>query len=87
MNKTNPRVIKTLHRIDEALLDNLKNHDFRKITVYTLCRSARINRDLAEQLMAGDPAGLENTQSGLLRDVYREMRTRLFPAAANLTPT
>ena len=44
MNKTDPRVIKTLHRIDEALLDNLKNHDFRKITVDTLCRSARINR-------------------------------------------
>jgi AcrR family transcriptional regulator len=44
MNKTDPRVIKTLHSIDEALLDNLKNHDFRKITVDTLCRSARINR-------------------------------------------
>ena len=41
-------------------------------------RSARISRDLTEQLMAGDPAGLENTQSGLLRDVYREMRTRLL---------
>ncbi len=41
-------------------------------------RSARISRDLAEQLMAGDPTGLENTKSGLLRDVYREMRTRLL---------
>ena len=41
-------------------------------------RSARITRDLAEQLMAGDPTGLENTKSGLLRDVYREMRTRLL---------
>ena len=41
-------------------------------------RSVKIARDLAEQLMAGDPAGLENTQSGLLRDVYREMRTRLL---------
>ena len=41
-------------------------------------RSARITRDLAEQLMSGDPAGLENTKSGLLRDVYREMRTRLL---------
>ena len=44
MNKTDPRVIKTLHRIDEALVDNLKNQDFRKITVDTLCRSAKINR-------------------------------------------
>ena len=41
-------------------------------------RSVKISRDLAEQLMAGDPAGLENTQSGLLRDIYREMRTRLL---------
>ncbi len=41
-------------------------------------RSAKISRDLAEQLMAGDPTGLENTRSGLMRDVYREMRTRLL---------
>lgn len=41
-------------------------------------RSARITRDLAGQLMAADPTGLENTRSGLLRDVYREMRTRLL---------
>ncbi len=41
-------------------------------------RSAKISRDLAEQLIAADPAGLEYTQSGLLRDVYREMRTRLL---------
>jgi len=41
-------------------------------------RSVKISRDLAEQLMTGDPSGLENTQSGLLRDIYREMRTRLL---------
>ena len=41
-------------------------------------RSVKIPHDLAEQLIAGDPAGLENTRSGLLRDVYREMRTRLL---------
>ncbi len=41
-------------------------------------RSVKIPRDLAEQLIAGDPTGLENTRSGLLRDVYREMRTRLL---------
>jgi len=41
-------------------------------------RSAKISRDLAEQLIACDPTGLENTKSGLLRDVYREMRTRLL---------
>ena len=37
-------------------------------------RSAPIPRLLAEQLIAGDPTGLERTRSGLLRDVYREMK-------------
>ena len=41
-------------------------------------RSVKISRDLAEQLIAADPTGLETTQSGLMRDVYREMRTRLL---------
>ena len=36
-------------------------------------RSIGIPRLLAEQLIAADPTGLERTQSGLLRDVYREM--------------
>ncbi len=37
-------------------------------------RSIKIPRTLADQLIAGDPAGLEFTSSGLLRDVYREMK-------------
>lgn len=41
-------------------------------------RSVKISRDMAEQLIAADPTGLENTRSGLIRDVYREMRTRLL---------
>ena len=41
-------------------------------------RSISIPRDLCEQLMAGDPAGLENTRSGLLNDVYREMTVNLL---------
>lgn len=41
-------------------------------------RSISIPRDLCEQLMAGDPTGLENTRSGLLNDVYREMTINLL---------
>ena len=41
-------------------------------------RSISIPRDLCEQLIAGDPAGLENTRSGLLNDVYREMTVNLL---------
>ena len=41
-------------------------------------RSISIPRLLCEQLMAGDPAGLETTRSGLLNDVYREMTINLL---------
>ncbi len=41
-------------------------------------RSLTIPRDLAEQLMAGDPSGLEMTRSGLLTEVYREMTVNLL---------
>ncbi len=41
-------------------------------------RSISIPRDLCEQLMAGDPSGLERTRSGLLNDVYREMTIHLL---------
>ncbi len=49
-----------------------------KINNYISKRSARISRDLCEQLIACDPSGLENTESGLLRDVFREMRLKLL---------
>lgn len=41
-------------------------------------RSVGISRDLAEQLISADPTGLESTASGLVSDVYREMRTNLL---------
>lgn len=37
-------------------------------------RSVKIPRLLAEQLIACDPTGLEQSRSGLLRDIYREMK-------------
>lgn len=41
-------------------------------------RSVRISRDLAEQLISADPTGLDTTASGLVSDVFREMRTHLL---------
>ena len=41
-------------------------------------RSISIPRLLAEQLIAGDPTGLERTRSGLLQDVFREMTLHLL---------
>ena len=41
-------------------------------------RSLTIPKLLCEQLMAGDPTGLDTTRSGLLQDVYREMTVNLL---------
>lgn len=41
-------------------------------------RSLSIPRDLCEQLIAGDPTGLEATRSGLLGDMFREMTVNLL---------
>ena len=41
-------------------------------------RSLTIPRDLCDQIIAGDPTGLEATNSGLLSDVYREMTCGLL---------
>ncbi len=41
-------------------------------------RSIAIPKALAEQLMAGDPTGLERTRSGLLQDMFREMTLNLL---------
>lgn len=44
-------------------------------------QSVSIPRELAEQLIAGDPEGLQRMRHPLLHDVYREMRTRLLRPA------
>ena len=49
-----------------------------KVGAFISKRSVKIPRSLADQLTAGDPTGLEFTTSGLLRDVYREMRLNLL---------
>jgi len=44
-------------------------------------QSVTIPRELAEQLIAGDPDGLQRMRHPLLHDVYREMRTKLLRPA------
>ena len=44
-------------------------------------QSVSIPRDLADQLIAGDPEGLQRMKHPLLHDVYREMKTRLLRPA------
>jgi len=43
--------------------------------------SCGISRDLAEQIIAGDPYGLERLSHPLLQDVYRMMTTRMLRPA------
>lgn len=52
-----------------------------KIDTYISKRSVPISRELCEQLVAGDPAGLDHSSSGLMRDVFREMRINLLRPA------
>lgn len=44
MSREDPRVVKTLNCIDEALLKNLESSPLSKITVDTICKEANINR-------------------------------------------
>jgi hypothetical protein len=44
-------------------------------------RTVEIPRDLCDQLIAGDPTGLERTRSGLLRDMFREMTVNILRPA------
>ena len=44
-------------------------------------QSVTIPRDLAEQLIAGDPEGLQRMRHPLFHDVFREMRTNLLRPA------
>ena len=73
MNRDKYR-IRIYNLTDKAIFMECKT----KIGTLISKRSVRITRDLAEQLIAADPTGLESTRSGLLRDVYREMRLRLL---------
>ena len=50
-------------------------------------QSVSIPRELADQLIAGDPEGLQRMRHPLLHDVYREMKTRLLRPAEEVRIT
>ncbi|HIQ71293.1 MAG TPA: polyphosphate polymerase domain-containing protein [Candidatus Onthenecus intestinigallinarum] len=50
----------------------------RKIGDLISKQSVRIPRDLAEQIIAGDPSGLEYMRHPLLREMFVQMRTNLL---------
>lgn len=62
--------------------DDIVNMECKiKYNTYISKRSARINRDIAEQIIAGDTSGLFFSPVGLLRDVAKEMTLRLLRPA------
>lgn len=85
MNKTDPRIIKTLRHIDSALLENLKEHDFRKITVDMLCRSAMINRSTFYKYYADKYELLDNYLDRILSAFRQATATTDFILATTYT--
>lgn len=53
----------------------------RKVGNYISKISAPINRDLAEQIIAGDTYGLERMNHPLLQDMFRQMTTKMLRPA------
>ena len=53
----------------------------RKIGDLIQKSSAQITRKLCEQIVSGDPRGLQSASSPLLQDVYVQMRTKLLRPA------
>ena len=78
MSKTDPRIIKTLRHIDEALLECLKENEFRKITVDMLCRKALINRSTFYKYYADKYELLNNYLDRVLSEFSEAMATTDF---------
>lgn len=85
MNKKDPRIIKTLRQIDNALLDNLKEHEFRKITVDMLCRCAMINRSTFYKYYTDKYDLLDNYLERILSSFRKATATTDFILASPYT--
>lgn len=85
MAKTDPRVIKTLRHIDDALIDNLRNHAFRKITVDMICRSAMINRSTFYKYYSDKYELLDNYLSRVMKEFEEATASTDFILASPYT--
>ena len=66
--------IRVYHYSDKAIFLERK----RKLGDLIQKSSVQITRRLCDQIIAGDPTGLQRSSSALLQDVYVQMRTRLL---------
>lgn len=82
MPQTDLRVIKTLKQIDEALLENLSEMPFEKITVDQLCQTALINRSTFYKYYKSKYDLMEQ----YLKRIMEEFRKQMDVAFINASP-
>ena len=76
MNRDKYRIRIYGHRDEEIFLERK-----RKLGDLIQKSSTKITRRLCEQIISGDPRGLQTSSSPLLQDVYVQMRTKLLRPA------
>lgn len=84
MGKKDPRIIKTLRQIDDALLENLAVFPFSKITIDMICRSAMINRSTFYKYYE-DKYNLLNNILQRILDEFRKSADTSFILATPVT--
>lgn len=80
MAKLDPRIYKTLRNIDEALLANLKELPFRRITIDLLCQSAMINRSTFYKYYADKYALLDDYLTRTMNEFGETVKTDFITA-------
>lgn len=75
MGTVDPRVIKTLRSIDAALLENLRERSFDKITIDNICKSAMINRSTFYKYYEDKYSLLNSYLDRIVREFQKEMKT------------
>lgn len=73
MNRNDPRVIKTLRQIDDALLTCLKSTSQQKLTVDQLCETALINRSTFYKYYLDKYDLIENYLERVLNDFKEQI--------------
>ena len=81
MVPTDLRVVKTLHQIDQALLTNLAEMPFDKITVDQLCQTAMVNRSTFYKYYKGKFDLMDQYLSRTLEEFRRQMDVAFINAS------
>ena len=80
MGKLDPRIYKTLRNIDDALMSNLRELPFRRITIDLLCRSAMINRSTFYKYYADKYALLDDYLTRAMNEFRETVKTDFIQA-------